>query len=322
MKHPATMWTEPANSDYPLEVLWDTYAEHLSGRTKPASPATIRKYKYMFGSFMKSLKFHGDPLTLSSVTPVAVERWIADCRLSRIPREDGKPSQKMKEDGIGSNLAALKAFTNKFVYRHLQMTMRDLLERVERYEPQPPMKDGLTSDQIEQVLGCYSGEVYEDIRDRAMIAFFASSGLRFNEVRILTTDMVDPYSGWVKTRGKGDKERIARITERACKYLREYLRHRASSGDCNALWTTIQGRPLSYFGTQTVFKRLKRKSGVAIAHAHRFRHGWTQTALKKGAERALVQDAMGWNSDAMVRRYGGWVRSQTAAAAMPQFAPV
>jgi integrase len=63
-------------------------------------------------------------------------------------------------------------------------------------------------------------------------------------------------------------------------------------------------------------------SGVEIAHAHRFRHTWTQTALKKKAERALVQDAMGWSSDAMVRRYGGWARSETAAAAMPEFAPL
>ncbi len=45
MKHPPEMWTEPANADYPLPVLWDTYAEHLAGRTKPASPDTIRKYK-------------------------------------------------------------------------------------------------------------------------------------------------------------------------------------------------------------------------------------------------------------------------------------
>jgi len=47
-----------------------------------------------------------------------------------------------------------------------------------------------------------------------------------------------------------------------------------------------------------------------------------QTALKKKAQRALVQDAMGWSTDAMVRPYGGWVSSETAAAAMPEFAPL
>jgi integrase len=67
---------------------------------------------------------------------------------------------------------------------------------------------------------------------------------------------------------------------------------------------------------------LKRRSGAKIAHAHRFRHTWTQTALKKKAERAIVQDTMGWSSDAIVRGYDGWVRSETAAAAVPEFAPL
>ena len=146
-----------------------------------------------------------------------------------------------------------------------------------------------------------------------MIAIYAASGLRFIEVLRLDITMVDPYSGWVKTVGKGNRERIVRVGERALKYLRAYLRRRTVADGCGALWTTYKGTPLSYGGGQMVFRRLRRRSGITIAHAHRFRHTWAQTALRKGAEGALVQDAMGWSSDAMVRRYGGWVRSQTAA---------
>ena len=88
MKHPDTMWVEPANAAYPLPVLWDTYADHLGGRTKPASPTTIRKYKYTLIHFQRSLELHGDPSILASVTPFAVERWIGDCRKGVIPRFD------------------------------------------------------------------------------------------------------------------------------------------------------------------------------------------------------------------------------------------
>ena len=56
-------------------------------------------------------------------------------------------------------------------------------------------------------------------------------------------------------------------------------------------------------------------------HCRRFRHTWAQTALARGAEPAVVEEAMGWTSDAIVRRYGGWVRSPMAAEAMPRFAP-
>lgn len=322
MEHPDSVWTELSNAQYPLHVLLETYKSHLSGRTDPASPTTITKYLRTVDHFMRSLSLHNDALVLASVTPNRVERWLGDCRQGRIPRADTRTTAKLREDSIASNLAALKAFTRSFVWKHQQMTTRDLLERIGRYEPRPPVKDGLTPEQIEAALATYQDDAYDQVRDRAMIAFYASSGLRFEEVLKLTVEMVDPYSGWVKTIGKGNTERVVRITDRACGYLRGYLHKRQSANGNSALWTTHNGKALTYWGGQMVFKRLKKRTGIAIVHAHRFRHTWAQTALDKGAERALVQDQMGWSSDAMVRRYGGWVRSRTAAASMPQFAPI
>src|SRR5690242_19312080 len=194
MQHPESIWTEVSNAQYPIRVLRETYRDHLSGRTRPASPATIRKYDYTLESLCRSLELHGQERVLASITPFAVERWIADCRSGRLPRLDGRKQMKLGEDSIGSNLASIKAFTRKFIWKHLQMTTRDLLERVERYDPDPPMKSGLNEEQLEQVIGCYGDEAYEDIRDKAMVAFYASSGLRFDEVLKLTINDVDPYS--------------------------------------------------------------------------------------------------------------------------------
>jgi integrase len=167
-----------------------------------------------------------------------------------------------------------------------------------------------------------NSDKYTDVRDRAMLAFYAASGLRFSEVLHLTIDAVDRYTGWVKTVGKGDRERIVKLGERPLKKLRAYLRVRRARDGVQALLTTDDGRPITYWGGQSIFRRLKGKTGIEGLHAHRFRHTWTQTALEKGAERAVVQDAMGWTSDQMVRRYGGWVRSRKAAEAMPAYAPI
>jgi site-specific recombinase XerD len=78
---------------------------------------------------------------------------------------------------------------------------------------------GLNEQQLEQIITCYSDDAYDDVRDKAMVGFYASSGLGSDEVLKRTVDNVDPYSGWVRTLGKGRKERIVRITERARKYL-------------------------------------------------------------------------------------------------------
>jgi integrase/recombinase XerD len=158
-------------------------------------------------------------------------------------------------------------------------------------------------------------EGYRDVRDRALVAFYLASGLRFSEVLFLDLDQVDRYTGWARLVQKSDRERALRA-------LRAYLHVRRARPGVTRLFTTDEGRPFTYWGGQSIFRRLKAKTGLPDLHCHRFRHTWTQTALARGAERAVVQEAMGWTSDAMVRRYGGWVRSRKAAEAMPRFAPI
>ena len=198
-----------------------------------------------------------------------------------------------------------------------------MLAKVEHYEAPERTKEGLTQAQLEQVLGCYAdSDEYTHVRDRAMLAVYAASGLRFVEVLNLELDQLDRYGGWIKTIGKGNRERIVRIGDRALKAVRAYRRVRRAQDGVTALFTTDAGARLTYSGGQSIFRRLKKVSGLPWMHAHRFRHTWAQTALRKGAERGIVQDAMGWSSDRMARRYEGWVRQETAAAVMPEYAPI
>ena len=80
--------------------------------------------------------------------------------------------------------------------------------------------------------------------------------------------------------------------------------------------------PLSYSATNFIMRSLKRRSGIARVHWHRFRHGFAQHALRKGAEIGTVQEMLGHSSNAMTRRYAGHVRQSEAARRMPQFAPI
>jgi site-specific recombinase XerD len=220
-------------------------------------------------------------------------------------------------------VSVVKSFTRKFVYKALDMTRRDLLERVERFQPPVRVEEGYSQDWLELILSVNDGsDKYVDVRDRALLAFFAASGLRYTEVVLLGVDQVDRYSGRVRTIGKGGKEREVRIGERALKALRRYLGVRRARYATTALWTTDEGKPLTYDSGQKIFARLKEKTGIANLHAHRFRHTWAQVALRKGAERALVQDQLGWSSDQMVKRYSGFVRTRLAADSMPKFAPI
>ena len=133
---------------------------------------------------------------------------------------------------------------------------------------------------------------------------------------------VDRISGNLTVLGKGRRMRVVRLSPKAMHYLREYLRVRPQSQLTNHVWLTDRGRPLAYWGGQSVFRRLRQRVGIPRLHAHLLRHTFTQEALRRGAERAVVQDMLGHATEAMTRRYAGEVRQRIAAQMMPRFSPL
>jgi site-specific recombinase XerD len=161
----------------------------------------------------------------------------------------------------------------------------------------------LTQAQLEQVLGSYGdSDEYTHVRDWAMLVLYAASGLRFVEVLYLELDQVHRYGQRIRTIGKSNRERVVRVGDRALKAVRAYRRVLRAQDGVAAPFTTDAGGKLTYPDGQSIFLRLKKASGLPWMHPHRFHHTWAQTALRKGAERSIVQDTMGWPSDCMVRR--------------------
>lgn len=262
-------------------------------------------------SLVRSLERNGDALVLGSLTAPAVNRWVTE------QRKEGR-----SEEGIASRLSAVKVFAKKYVFEHLELTTGDLLRKVPRIVPPERPMPALTEDEREALLACYDTPSYEDVRNKAFIAVYLATGLRFREVLELDLARLDRISGQVQVRVKGGRERVVRISPRALKLVKEYLKVRPSRATSGRVWLTVDGEALSYWGGQSVFRRLKVRSGVAQLHAHLLRHTFAQVALEKGAERAAVQDMLGHRSDAMARRYAGTVRAQTAARMMPEYAPI
>jgi hypothetical protein len=86
---------------------------------------------------MRSIERQGLPLVLASLTPAAVNGWVDE------QRKAGRA-----EDGIASRLGAIKIFTNKYVYKYLELTTRDLLLKVPRMTPPEKPAHVLTEEEI------------------------------------------------------------------------------------------------------------------------------------------------------------------------------
>ena len=310
MLHPQNVWADPAYAEEPLERLRTDYLTYLKGRAQPVSGETVAKYNKTILSFLRSLQRCGDQPTLAALTPAAVNRWVND------QREDGR-----SEDGIASRLVALKVFSNKYIFKDLELTTCDLLRKVPRISPPERPAMVLTEEEREQILGCFDRPTFEDVRNRALVAIYMATGLRFREVLEMPFGSLDKIRGDITVVGKGNRQRQARLSPRALKYVREYLQLRPRA-ESDRLWLCAEGQPLSYWGGHMVMKRLRKRSGIARLHWHLFRHGFAQGALAKGAHPGMVQEMLGHSTSTMTRRYLGQAKQVEAARQMPTYAPI
>ncbi len=247
----------------------------------------------------------------AALAPHAVNRRITDQRRAGL-----------SEDGIASRLGALKAFSHKYVYRHLELTTCDLLDKVARITPPAKPFPRLSDAEQACLLDCYDRGTYEDIRNQGLVAVYLATGRRFREVLGMKISDLNVLSGEIRVTAKGGEVQQAMLSPRALRLVKRYLRERPTEAPTDHLWLTESGSPLSYWGGQSVFRRLKGRSGVGRVHSHVLRHHFAQEALEKGAERAAVQDMLGHKTDAISRRYASNARTETAARMMPEYSPV
>lgn len=311
MRHEVNVWKDPAYEQEPLARLVDEYVLHLNNRAQPISPETVVKYRKSLQSFIASIEAAGEPPVLGSVTKAAVDRWVSQQRLRGLAPE-----------GIASRLAAVKVFTRRYLWLELEVTTVDLLARVRRLAVEPEAKEMLTEEERGKLLAVFSDHWYEDVRNHAFVAVFLATGLRFREVLGMTAAGLDRITGEFMVVAKGGAEREVRLSPEAMKLVRRWLAVRKAAEGVGALWTTEDGQPFKYWAAQLMFQRLKKRTGVKRLHAHLLRHTFGQNAIRRGAERALVQDLMGHKTDAMTRRYTSSARRSTAAAVMPRYAMV
>ena len=169
---------------------------------------------------------------------------------------------------------------------------------------------------------CFDRGTFNDVRDRALLKVFLATGLRFRSVvEEMTVSGFDRVTGEFAVAVKGGRVQLCKLSPGALKDVRRYLAVRREVAT-DRLWVTDRGEPLTYWGAQSVFRRIKHRSGVKRLHAHLCRHTVAQNALLKGAGRAEVQDILGHQTDAMARRYAGRVRQVVAAQNMARYAVV
>jgi len=180
----------------------------------------------------------------------------------------------------------------------------------------------LSQDECDRILASFTLDTFEDVRDKAIIATLAATGLRLEAVRTLPYSSYDRVTGEFTASEKGSVVRLGRLSPRAMKCLREYLARRPRNTITSQLWVSAPGKPLSNGGFNMVIRRARERSGIGRMHAHLFRHGMAQHAADSGADIGTIQTLLGHKSPAMARRYAGEALNRQGARLMVQFSPI
>lgn len=145
------------------------------------------------------------------------------------------------------------------------------------------------------------GGRFSDVRNLAMLELFYSAGLRLSEVRGINRDSLDLLANQVKVRGKGRKERIVPLGDRAVLALRNYEAKRdellhsiGQSGDRTAFFLSSLGRRISVRALQNAMTSLlDLVSESAGLSTHSLRHTFATHMLDAGADLRAVQELLG-----------------------------
>lgn len=137
---------------------------------------------------------------------------------------------------------------------------------------------------------------FTGLRDRAILEALYSTGIRVSELCGLNMMDVDFISGILKVKGKGKKERLSPVGDRAVRAIRAYLDKRKSSklkGD-KPLFLNQSGQRLSDRGVRRIVEKyIKRTSSRHGVSPHTLRHSFATHLLDRGCDLRSVQELLG-----------------------------
>jgi integrase/recombinase XerD len=160
------------------------------------------------------------------------------------------------------------------------------------------LPDTLSFDEITAILDEADLSSPEGVRNRAMLEFLYGAGLRVSELIGLKREDIYEDQGFIKVRGKGDKERLVPAGRDAFKYLNLYLESVRPSVPVkkDATHLVFLNRRGSGLSRVMVFLICKDLAAKAVISPHTFRHSFATHLIEGGADLRAVQEMLGHES--------------------------
>ncbi|MDD2557851.1 MAG: site-specific tyrosine recombinase XerD [Desulfuromonadaceae bacterium] len=156
----------------------------------------------------------------------------------------------------------------------------------------------LSLNEVEALLQVCTKNDALSLRDRAMLEVLYACGLRVSELISLQLEDYHPASAYIRTVGKGDKQRIVPVGEEAIEVLQHYLEHGRPlllrERRSNYVFLNRSAQGLTRQGFWKIIKRRAAEAGIRKnVTPHTLRHAFATHLLENGADLRVVQVLLG-----------------------------
>jgi integrase/recombinase XerC/integrase/recombinase XerD len=213
-------------------------------------------------------------------------------------------SELLSSSTIHGHVRTLRAFFNWLQRENLTVT--NLAAGIKPPKIVKKVISTLSDEEIVAILHTFNSNSHAQIRNKVIFMLLLDSGLRIGELVNLKLDDIYVNDGLLKVMGKGKKERMVPIGNKAQKTLQSYLfryRAKAAHSDIKNVFLSVNGTQLTENGIKLIFKKLAHESGVERLHAHLCRHTFATRFLLNGGDVFTLQQILGHSTLEMVKNY-------------------
>ncbi len=208
---------------------------------------------------------------------------------------------RLQGNGLSSRSLARHLVSLRQFFRYLvgeRIIVNDPVEEVESSRPDKGLPRYLHEEEVRRLLDQPNRTTLEGLRDLAMLELLYATGLRVSELVALSLNDINLDRNFVRTTGKGKKDRFIPLGDYASEALRRYLSEARgallrgrSSPYC---FVSRRGRLLSRQGFWKRLKAYARQAGLSPeVSPHHLRHSFATHLLEHGADLRTVQEMLG-----------------------------
>ena len=257
-----------------------TYADFLKIE-KRQSPNTIASYRHDINYFAS---------------------YLLDKKLNDVNTGDVRSFLIfLREKGLASSTVARYLSSIKSFYRYLfveKLILDNPIEVIDSPCSWRKLPNVLSVEEVDALIAAPDIKTSDGLRDFAMLELLYATGLRVTELISLKLSAVDLSVGYLRTLGKGSKERVVPFGDNARIAIENYLlRVRPSLSkktQSTDLFLTRRGTSMTRQGFWKILKKYITKAKISgNVSPHTLRHAFATHLLERGADLRSVQQMLG-----------------------------